>query len=109
MNIHPPPPISVLATALYITSHGILLFFTAPIMGIRAYQFPSTATSQWLEQAVSPPRDLTAFTMIFQIMTKMHFDKPVQIACYGDQGDDCRLSVVINVNYTLEMIIGSTR
>lgn len=85
------------------------LFLAVPIMGISAYAFPNTAASQWLEQAVSPPRDLTAFTMIFQLLSAMNTDKDVQIACYGDTGDDCRLSVVIKVNSTLEMIIGSTR
>lgn len=78
-------------------------------MGITAYWFSAHAASQWLEQAVSPPRDLTAFTMIFQIQTSKFFDKAIQIACYGDRGDDCRLSVVINVNFTLEMMIESTR
>ena len=78
-------------------------------MGITPYRFTRDSASQWLEQEVSPPRDLTAFTMIFQIQTNMFFDKAVQIACYGEQGDDCRLSVVINANFTLEMVIGSTR
>ena len=78
-------------------------------MGITPYRFTGGSASQWLEQEVSPPRDLTAFTMIFQIQTNMFFDKAVQIACYGEQEDDCRLSVVINANFTLEMVIGSTR
>ena len=78
-------------------------------MGITSYEFPSQAASQWLEQAVSPPRDLTAFTMIFQIQTSMFFDKAIQIACYGNRGDDCHLSVVINANFTLEIIIESSR
>lgn len=79
-------------------------------MGLQPYLFTAQAASQWIEQAVSPPRDLTAFTMMFQISTKMRFDdKAVQVACYGDQGDACHLSVVINVNYTLQVIIESTR
>lgn len=78
-------------------------------MGIASQRFTSDAAQQWLEQEVSPPHDLTALTMIFQIRTNMGIIKPIQIACYGNQGDDCRLSVVINVNSTLETIIESTR
>ena len=88
---------------------NLLSTFVVPVMGITSYSFLADAAHQWLEQNVSPPRDLTAFTMIFQIWTNMHFIEPVQIACYGDRGDDCHLSVVINVNSTLEMIIESTR
>ena len=76
-------------------------------MGIISYRFKADAAQQWLEQSVSPPQDLAAFTMIFQILTNMLFSKPVQIACYGDRGEDCRLSVVINANSTLEMVVES--
>ena len=80
-------------------------------MGIATHQFYSTAALKWLETEVSPPRHLTAFTIIFDL----HFPsqrfptKPIQIACYGDQGTPCRLSIVIHVNVTLEIIIESTR
>ena len=87
----------------------IIFLLIVPIMGLQPYLFTAQTASQWIEQSVSPPRDLTAFTMIFQIRTRMHFDEAVQIACYGDQGNACHLSVVINANYTLQVVIGSTR
>ncbi|CAB3988698.1 Hypothetical predicted protein, partial [Paramuricea clavata] len=80
-----------------------------PMMGIYAYNFRSNANFQWLEQEISPARNLTAFTMLFQIKRGGLFPNPSQIACYGDRGDDCRISVVINVNSTLEIIIESRR
>lgn len=86
-----------------------LSIFVAPVGAITSYSFQRFAKRQWLEQAVSPPQDLTAFTMIFQILTRMFFSEPVQIACYGDHGDACHLSLVININLTLEVIIESTR
>lgn len=83
-------------------------FFLAPIMGLQPYEFDSSISPQWLEQTISPPRDLEEFTMIFQILTGP-VQKPGQIACYGDRGDNCRLSVVINANLSLEITIESTR
>jgi hypothetical protein len=77
-------------------------------MGIHGYRFLDNPKSQWLEQAVSPARNLTAFTMIFQIRSAS-LQNPIQIACYGDRGDNCRLSVVITLNMTLEIIIESRR
>ena len=77
-------------------------------MGIVAYEFPDTHQLQWLEHEVSPPKDLTSFTIIFQTYGRYQ-SRPWQIACYGDEGDECRLSVVVNVNYTMEVIIESTR
>ena len=77
-------------------------------MGIFGYEFPDTYQLQWLENEVSPQKDLTSFTMIFQIAGGFP-SHPWQIACYGAQGDNCGLSVVINVNYTMEVNIESTR
>ena len=76
-------------------------------MGIYSYYF--RGSPEWLEQQVSPPKDLTAFTMLFQALTDNIFNKPAQIACYGNEGEDCRLSVVINTNFTLGIVIESTR
>ncbi|CAB3977561.1 Hypothetical predicted protein [Paramuricea clavata] len=82
-----------------------------PLMGLPAHLFYSTSTFKWLETEVSPPRHLTAFTIIFDLSFSkdMFPTKPIQIACYGDQGSPCRLSIVIHVNVTLEIIIESTR
>ena len=77
-------------------------------MGIVGYEFPTTHQLQWLEHEVSPQKDLTSFTMIFQTYGD-YPSHPWQIACYGDQGDECRLFVVVNVNYTMEVTIESTR
>lgn len=76
-------------------------------MGIRSYDFMGNGQKQWMEQTISPPQDLTAFTMVFQIV--IPGVPPGQIACYGDRGDDCRLSVVLNANFSLEITIESTR
>ena len=65
--------------------------------------------AQFVEQEVSPPKDLVAFTIVFQVQTNNPHNRAVQIACYGNEGEDCRLSVVINANFTLGIIIESTR
>ena len=84
-----------------------LFNFLVPIMGLYPHRFDTL--SQMLEQNVSRPRDLNAFTMVFQVKTNNPPRTPVQIACYGNEGEDCRLSVVINANFTLGIIIESTR
>ena len=76
-------------------------------MGIYSRVF--STTTQMLEQQVSPPKDITEFTMVFQVATNNYMDKTVQIACYGNEGEDCRLSVAINGNLTLGITIESTR
>ena len=86
---------------------SIIVLFLAPIMGLYSYYFHTS--TQMLEQEVSPPKDLTAFTMVFQVQTDDYGQRPVQIACYGNEGEDCRLSVVINTNFTLGIIIESTQ
>ena len=84
-------------------------FLLVPLMGILSYDFMSNAQKQWMEQTISSPQDLTAFTMIFQILIAEKPRHPGQIACYGDRSDDCRLSVVMNANLSLEITIESTR
>ena len=84
-----------------------LYHFLVPFMGIYSYQFYGPTES--LEQNVSPPKDLTAFTLIFQTLTNNKVVRPNQMACYGNEGEDCRLSVVINTNFTLGITIESTR
>ena len=85
--------------------------FLVSIKGISTYSFPidGRTLSRWLEHQVSPPRRLTAFTIIFQMKCGFFPPNPYQIACYGDQGVPCRLSVVIHKNLTLETTIASTR
>ena len=59
--------------------------------------------------SISPPVNLTAFTMSFYVESEFHPVNPYQIACYGDDGTKCALSVVIHSNMTLEISIVSTR
>ena len=89
--------------------------FRIKFLGLKAHAYTFSkeiSTLQWLEQNVFPPKDLTALTMIFQLhisSAKPPIHHPFQIACYGNSGDDCRFSVAITVNLTLEVIIESKR
>ena len=78
-------------------------------MGIVPYHFKINAHKQWMEQTIPSPRDLTAFTLIFQILITDKPPQPGQIFCYGDRGDDCRLSMVMNANLSLDITLESTR
>ncbi|XP_028407922.1 uncharacterized protein LOC114530553, partial [Dendronephthya gigantea] len=99
----------VIWTGLFNLTQPVNCSARNPILGIYAKYFPLTSYFQWLEHTVSPPRDLDAFTMFFQLRSQNPPSSPTQIACYGDSADDCRLSVVINANSTMEMIIESAR
>ena len=70
---------------------------------------PDTSALRRLETSISPPVDLTAFTMSFYMESYVFPVNPYQIACYGDDGTSCALSVVIHANMTLEIVIASTR
>ncbi len=58
---------------------------------------------------VFQPLNLTAFTISFYLTMHVLPIDPYQIACYGDDGKNCALSVVIHANMTLEISIASTR
>ena len=62
-----------------------------------------------LEKSISPPVNLTAFTISFYVESEFYPINPYQIACYGDDGRNCALSVVIHANMTLEISLVSTR
>ena len=84
------------------------VFHIVPANGIRTKYFRSSNARRWLQQNVSPPRDLNSFTLSFWLQYGYFpTSHDYHVACYGLNGQ-CAVSVTFKRDMKLAIKVSST-